>query len=142
MTELYNIDIIIQNFAQSSFDDFQLSKEHMKEYMIELFQNWKYSENIRDKDIKKTIIAELTALESAIQQHHQSKEPIHLLESFDYKYGHWNVLYWIMCRWYKDAKSINDTPKWYRNIADILTAEKLPHDCIYIIKIILSTLNC
>lgn len=109
-----DIKSVIENFSGYGFDDFG----HSKSYKIKLFKNWKQDNNLSDNDILKIVNDELNELLISI---HKNKENnfLSLPEQFDYKYGHWNVLHWIIGRWYIDANTIEDVPKWYQYIINI-----------------------
>ncbi len=115
-----NITEIIEGFASCSFDDLGGSKT----YARNLFKSWEepqISSNEKCEIIKQE-------LETFLQKigEHESKEFMALREQFDYKYGHWNVLRWIISRWFMDTRNIEDVPKLYQAIISITNDSTQP----------------
>jgi hypothetical protein len=98
------------------------------------------SESITDELIIKEIIKkELFALKHGIE-FHKTGEFIVLPESFDYKMGHWNCLMWIISRWFRNSKNINDVPKWYQEIIKLANMKQENRMCENVVNKMLQLL--
>ena len=72
---------------------------------------------------------------------HRVNEILCLPENFDFKYGHWNSLSWICARWFINAKTLNDVPKWYVEILSIINKNNPGRQCFKVVEQLLDILD-
>ncbi len=95
--------------------------------------------------VKALIIQELNTLINIIEKH-ESDECLILPEVFDYKFGHWSLVLWIIGRHWVAQNRFKEAllPRWYLEITNILSTPSsngLPRCCKVIVVRILKFLD-
>jgi hypothetical protein len=103
-----NITDIIEYFGALDYDDNNRGFATLKE-MLSKFDD---SENSFD-EIRVIILNELKEFDRIIQER-MEQESFWWTQSKDLQYCHNYAIMWIMSRWFRSAKSMEELPVWYQ----------------------------
>lgn len=117
-----SIENVAQQFADLGFDDTK-GKQHCRKILYELVQTDQTLPRDNNGELpKKAMIDDMKKLVAVIDSH-LAKEFMALPETFDHKYNHRHVLYWIVVRDYDGIRTANGFPTWYPGLAKLMDWE-------------------
>lgn len=103
---------IFDTLTRMKFDDDGYGKAYIKVLLT------KYPETETDASIIKAVMTgELQQLLKHINKNYSTEFMVNY--SSDYKFQHWNCLYYVTARWFISCKKIEELPTWYQNIISL-----------------------
>ncbi len=116
MEKRVTVEEVAKQFAALQFDDTR-NKQHCKSLLVK-FLGEPPRKDEHDA-IKQVMIQNLNSFVAIIDQHHQT-EFMALPETFDSKYNHHHVLFWIVVTDYNGVQDQSKFPTWYPGLSRLM----------------------